>query len=64
MYDIEEFEAECAATNQRYQDALDLLYAVGCQYSINNDYMRQLCNHCGVHWDDLQNHHTGKPAAH
>lgn len=64
MYDEDAFEAESAATNQRYQDALDLLYHVGCQYSIKDTDMRRLCDHCGVYWDDLQNHFTGKPAAH
>ena len=63
MYDIEAFESDSAATNQRYQDALDLLYYMGCQYSIKDKDMRLLCDHMGVHWDDLQTH-KGKPAAH
>ena len=62
MYDTEAFEAESAATNQRYQDALDLLYHVGCQYSVKDVDMRQLCDHIGVYWDDLQKHSIGKPA--
>lgn len=62
MYDQETFESDSAATNQRYQDALDLLYSVGCQYSIKDADMRRLCDHCGVYWDDLQNHSIGKPA--
>jgi len=63
MYDVEESQAECAAYEQRYQQALDLLYYVGCQYSIKDKDMRLLCDHMGVHWDDLQTH-KGKPAAH
>lgn len=63
MYDQETFESDSAATNQRYQDALDLLYYMGCQYSIKDKDMRLLCDHMGVHWDDLQTH-KGKPAAH
>ena len=62
MYDIEAFESESAATNQRYQDALDLLYYMGCQYSIKDKDMRLLCDHMDVHWDDLQNHSIGKSA--
>jgi hypothetical protein len=54
---------DSAVTTQRYQEALDLLYAVGCQYNVKDDYMRQLCNHAGVCWFDLQRHFTGKPAA-
>jgi hypothetical protein len=64
MYDQEAFESNSAATNQRYQDALDLLYTVGCQYNVKDADMRLICDHCGVYWEDLQTHHTGKPAAH
>lgn len=62
MYDQETFESDSAATNQRYQDALDLLYYLGCQYSVKDKDMRLLCDHCGVYWDDLQKHSIGKPA--
>ena len=62
MYDVEESQAECAAYEQRYQQALDLLYYMGCQYSIKDKDMRLLCDHMGVHWDDLQKHSIGKPA--
>ena len=58
MYDTEAFESDSAATNQRYQDALDLLYAMGCQYSVKDADMRRLCDHCGVYWDDLLKHNT------
>ena len=64
MYDIEAFESDSAATNQRYQQALDTLYSLGCKYSITNADMRPLCDHMGVDWEDLQQHNTGKPAAH
>lgn len=62
MYDIQAFESDSAATNQRYQDALDLLYYVGCQYSVKDKDMRLLCDHMGVYWEDLQKHYIGKPA--
>jgi hypothetical protein len=62
MYDQESFESDSAATAQRYQDALDLLYHVGCQYSIKTADVRLLCDHMGVQWDDLKNHSIGKPA--
>ena len=61
---FEDFGGESAACAQRYQDALDLLYAVGCQYKVNDKDMRLLCDHMGVCWFDLQRHYTGKPAAH
>lgn len=48
---------------QRYQQALDTLYALGCEYGIKDADMRPLCDHMGVSWEDLQNYHTGKPAA-
>lgn len=63
MYDTEEHFAECAAYMQRYQQALDTLYALGCEYGIKDADMRPLCDHMGVSWEDLQNYHTGKPAA-
>ena len=62
MYDHDAFEAESASANQRYQQALDLLYHVGCEYGIKDADMRQLCDHIGVHWGDLQTHPIGKPA--
>lgn len=61
MYDQETFESESAACAQRYQDALDLLYHVGCQYDVKTVDMRLLCDHCGVNWDDLKTHSIGKP---
>jgi hypothetical protein len=62
MYDTDAFQAESAATNQRYQQALDLLYHLGCQYGIKDAHMRSLCSHTGVYWEDLQNHSIGTPA--
>lgn len=62
MYDIDEHFAECAAYIQRYQQALDTLYCIGCKYGISNADMRPLCDHMGVAWADLQNHSIGKPA--
>ena len=53
---FDDFGGKSAAANQRYQDALGLLYRMGCQYSINDTDMRLLCDHCGVYWDDLLNH--------
>ena len=64
MYDYDAFQAESAATNQRYQQALDTLYALGCKYNISNADMRPLCDHMGVAYEDLMNHNTGKPATH
>lgn len=59
QFNFEDFESESAACAQRYQDALDLLYHVGCQYDVKTVDMRLLCDHMGVDWDDLQRHHTG-----
>ena len=61
-YTFDEIGSECGAYAQRYQDALDLLYTVGCQYDIHDSHMRLLCDHMGVYWDDLQKHSIGKPA--
>lgn len=58
-FKFEEFSGERAASQQRHQEVLDLLYAMGCQYSIKDTDMRLLCDHMGVYWDDLQNHSIG-----
>ena len=53
---LEEFSTECGAYAQRYQEALDLLYCLGCEYSIKDADMRSLCDHMGVNWNDLNDH--------
>ena len=53
-YDSNASIAESA--NQRYMQALDLLYSIGCEYSVKDDDMRQLCLHMCVSFEDLENH--------
>ena len=59
---LEEFSTECGAYAQRYQQALDALYEVGCKYNITCEDMRPLCDHAGVAFDDLMKH-NGNAAA-
>ena len=54
MYDFEASIAE--SSNQRYMQALDLLYTIGCEYSMKETHVRQLCDHMGVSFEDLENH--------
>ena len=59
-FDDDASEAESAATNQRYQQALDTLYSLGCKYDVTVEDMRPLCDHMDVSFNDLLKHNTSK----
>lgn len=54
MYHTDAVKAEIAA--QRYIQALDLLYYMGCTYNVKEKDLRDMCDHMGVVFEDLQDH--------
>lgn len=54
-FDSQERESQDAAA-ANHQMALDVLYRVGCQYSIENADMRVLCDLALINFNELQNY--------
>jgi hypothetical protein len=54
-FDDEESQNEAAA---QHQIEMDVLYSIGCQYSIKDADMKQLCQLANISFDELQNHST------
>ena len=54
-YDEQESRSEAAA---QHQIALDILYSIGCEFSIPDNKMRELCQIANISFDELQNHST------
>ena len=54
-FDEEESQNEAAA---QHQMALDFLYSIGCEFSIPDNKMRELCQLANISFDELQNHST------
>ena len=52
-FDEEESQNEAAA---QHQIEMDFLYSIGCQYSIKDADMKQLCQLANVSFDELLNH--------
>lgn len=52
-YDTAESQNEAAA---QHQIEMDFLYSIGCQYSIKDADMKQLCQLANVSFDELLNH--------
>jgi len=57
--DAQESQNEAAA---HHQMALDVLYDIGCQFSIPDDKMQELCRIACINFNELQNY-SGTPAA-
>jgi hypothetical protein len=55
------FSQSVAVGNQDKQQALELLYRLGCQHGIDDDDMIELCRLAGVDFEELQNY-SGVPA--
>ena len=62
MQTFEEFSTECGAYAQRYQQAIDTLYELGCKYDMTQADMGRLCDLTDVSYRQLMNHSIGKPA--
>lgn len=56
---MDEFESQHEVTAYQ-QQAMDLLYTLGCQYDISEKHMRELCELALVPYDDLLKY-SGKP---
>ena len=54
-FDSQERESQDAAAAS-HQMALDVLYRVGCQYSIKNADMVTLCQLANINFNELQNY--------
>lgn len=54
-FDEEESQNEAAA---QHQMEMDFLYSLGCEFSIPDNKMRELCQLVNISFDELLNHST------